>query len=311
MPHTLTLTYAPPLVTFAATPLWRRLLSIATEATTRLTTLWNGLFQDARAALPVNALAQSLEGPQILEAYHITADTWQRSVETPARRLLVPLLTPVLDEAAQASEPSVSRALRQPVSYTSGLPETAQWVAQYVGTEIRDISATTLRTVQRLLREGWQDGKHPRTLARELRQVLGLTPRQQRAMERFRATLQGRGYTAAQIEREVTRATQQALHRRALVVSRTESLRVANMGAHETLVQSVRAGFVEEERIRRQWLLTPGACPEVCGPIPGMNPDGVGLHAEFNTPNGPMLLPPGHPQCRCTVTTRVLGWGEA
>jgi hypothetical protein len=39
----------------------------------------------------------------------------------------------------------------------------------------------------------------------------------------------------------------------------------------------------------------------ICRAIPGMNPDGVGLHEPFQTPIGPIMHPAAHPACRCAV----------
>ena len=306
MPLVLALAYTPPPRVFASrVPVWRRLLALADAAATKLTTLWQGLFTDARGTVRIDALAQALDAPNILEAQALVSQTWHFAVEIPARRILPVLATETVQEAARLMEPTVSRLVEQAVTYTTGLPETAQWVNEYVGTQIRDISATTLKTVQQVLREGWNAGTAPRALARQLRDVIGLAPRQRIAIERLRERLEAQGKAPSQVQRNVEQATQRALRYRAEMVSRTESITLANRGAHETLLNAVRRGYVAEDRVRRFWLLTPGACP-VCQEVPAMNPEGVGLHEPFQTPNGTSMHPALHPQCRCATTTSLV-----
>jgi hypothetical protein len=306
MPLALDITYRRPPRTFASrVPAWRRLLALADAAAVKLTTLWQGFFTDARGGVQIEALARTLEAPNILEAQALISQTWHMEVELPARRLLPALATETITDAARLMEPTVSRLVGQPVTYITGLPETAQWVNEFVGTQIRDITATTRQAVQQVLRAGWQAGTAPRPLARQLRDIIGLTPRQAQTIERLRGQLQAQGKTAAEVQRSVAQATAKAIRYRAETISRTESITLANRGSHETLLNAVRRGYVAEERVRRFWLLTPGAC-ETCQEVPGMNPEGVGVNEPFQTPLGTVLFPTLHPRCRCATTTSLV-----
>jgi hypothetical protein len=306
MPLALTLAYmASPRIFASRVPAWRRLLALADAAAAQLTILWQGLFTDARGSVRLEALARTLEAPNILEAQALVSQTWHMAVEVPARRLLPVLATETITDAARLMEPTVSRLVGQPVTYTTGLPETAQWVNEFVGTQIRDITATTRQAVQQTLRAGWNAGTAPRPLARQIRDVIGLTPRQGQTIERLRERLEAQGKTATEVQRSVAQATAKAIRYRAETISRTESITLANRGSHETLLNAVRRGYVEEERVRRFWLLTPGAC-ETCQEVPGMNPDGVGANEPFQTPLGTVMFPTLHPRCRCTTTTSLV-----
>jgi len=307
MPFTMTLTSTPPPRVFVSRlPAWRRLLALADAAATKLTTLWSGLFTDARGAVRIETLASTLEAPNILEAQALVSQTWHVAVELPARRILPVLATETVQDAGRLMGPTVSRLTGQAVTYTTGLPETAHWVNEYVGTQIRDISATTLKMVQQVLREGWQAGTAPRALARQLRGVIGLTPRQQRAIERLRGRLEAQGQTAMQVQRSVEQATRQAIKYRAETIARSESVTLANRGSFETMQTAIKSGFVDGNRVRRYWLVTEEtACPNICAPIPGMNPDGVGPDEAFHTPVGPLLYPIAHPRCRCSTIVKL------
>lgn len=300
MPHTVTLTYQPvPRLHASRVPGWRRLLAIADAAVQRLTTLWQGLFLDLRGALRQPPLETALD-VHLLEGRSHIAQVVERTLEVPARTVLPVLAQEVVTQVEQVMAPEISRLAQRPVTPFQDLPRTQAWLQHEIGSQIRDISQTTLRTVQQVLREGVQAGHHPRQLARSVREVIGLTPQQQRSLEVLKGRLQGMGLPETQIQRQVQRATETALSRRALTVARTEALSLSNRAAYENLLQSTEAGFVDASRIRRHWLLTSGACA-LCIELANTYSEGVGLYQPF----GDVMTPPLHPNCRCSTTTTI------
>ncbi|HEY6965883.1 MAG TPA: phage minor head protein [Burkholderiales bacterium] len=117
----------------------------------------------------------------------------------------------------------------------------------------------------------------------------------------------GKALTQAQIDKMVDAYARKYRQFRAQMIARTESIRATNVGVQDAWRQAIEAGKVPETLVRRRWLVSPDerTC-DVCDSIPGMNPDrGVGFAEPFATPNGPLFLPPAHPNCRCTVFLRV------
>jgi hypothetical protein len=284
-------------------PLWRKLHAIADSARDRFTALWQHFFLDARLRVSREDLTDVLDRPNVLEAQMRVTQLWEQAVERPARRTLPDLGMGVVEDMGQAATIALAPRLTGDTVYTTGLAETEQWVQTYIGRQITAITDTTLTTIRRTLQEGWRAGTPPKALARELRDVIGLTPRQATAIARQEAKLVAQGQAPSQVRRAGEQLRRQAIRQRAEVISRSESLAMGNYGAHSALDQSVRRGYVDESRIRRHWLATTDSkCCEDCLAIDGMNPDGVGLHEEFQTPFGPLLLPPGHPNCRCAVS---------
>jgi hypothetical protein len=308
MPHVMRLEYQPVLRQYATrVPIWRRLLGIADAAVERLHQLWLELFQDGRARVREDDLALAL-GVHLLEGRSYVAEQWEQAVERPARRLLPVLGEEIVDEAGDVQAGGLSALLGVPLVYTRGTVATEQWVQQYVGHEVRDVTQTSMQTVQRVLRGGAQDGLAPRALAREVQQVLGLTPSQQRTIATLRARLTAQGVSATDIRRQVRDATARGLAQRAKMIAEYEALTLVHQGAHEATVQAVARGVMASEQVRRKWVPKAGACVTICVPIPDMNPpNGVGLHELFETPAGPLLYPPAHPRCKCGIETNVVG----
>lgn len=122
-----------------------------------------------------------------------------------------------------------------------------------------------------------------------------------------RAMSTGKPLTAAQIDKMVGAYERKYLAYRARTIARTETIRTLNVGVQDAWQQAIDKGTVSEDLVRKRWLVARDErlCA-VCGPIPKMNPPRGVKHAEaFKTPNGPTMLPPIHPNCRCSVNYRV------
>lgn len=297
MPHTLTLTYAPPLrVSVRSFPGWTRVQALADAARTSFVMLWRGLFTDARQAVPHEALVAALDAPQILDAVALLDTMWTRTVEAPARRLLPVLVAGLLDDAATATLPALSALAGEPVRFVSGLQETQQAVDTYVGLQMRDITATSRAAIRAVLREGWTTGQAPSALARALEQVVGLTPRQGATLAMLRATMAAEGKTSRQITQAVEQAAVRGVQQRARVIAETETQTTVQMGKLDGLTQAIRGGALHSDTLRRFWISEEDGreCP-ICRAIPGLNPDGVAYDEPFQTPVGPLMTPTAHP----------------
>lgn len=122
-----------------------------------------------------------------------------------------------------------------------------------------------------------------------------------------RAMSTGKPLAAAQIDKMVGAYERKYLAYRARTIARTETIRTLNVGVQDAWQQAIDKGTVSEDLVRKRWLVARDErlCA-VCGPIPRMNPPRGVKHAEaFKTPDGPTMLPPIHPNCRCSVDYRV------
>ena len=114
--------------------------------------------------------------------------------------------------------------------------------------------------------------------------------------------------TPAQIDKMVAAYKRKYLQFRSRTIARTESLRATNTGIQEAFRQAIEKGLLSEDLVRRRWVVAADErlC-EVCAPVPGMNPpQGVKFAQPFATPVGPVMLPPLHPNCRCTTWIQTI-----
>lgn len=290
-------------------PAWQLLHREADRVYPELRTVWAILFAEMQTAIDVEALEAALARGGLLEAEALLTGLWQRVVDVPARAALPVLLRETVVRTAEAMLPETTAVVQPSIAIAFNVTDSAVLTAidTYVGTQIRGISQQTLLGVRGVIREGFVEGKGVASMARQVRTVIGLTPRQVRAVQGLDARLQAEGKPPSVRQRAVTRATQQALARRATVIARTEAIYAASSGQYQLWLAADRQGVWDHTRMRRAWIVTPGerTCPR-CRAIPGLNPNGVGLYEAFRTRNGTVLHPPEHPACRCACRSRVV-----
>jgi hypothetical protein len=182
-------------------------------------------------------------------------------------------------------------------------PEAINHLRNYRMNLIREVSDETRDAIRDVVHRAFERGGHPYEQAREIRELVGLTRRQARAVDNYRGALQEEGRSAEQVQRMTERYAQRVLNRRAENIARTETIRASSEGQEALFRQAQANGWIDRENTRRIWVITPDdrLCP-VCEAIPDMNPEGVRVGEPFQTPNGPVMAPPAHPQCRCAIS---------
>lgn len=244
-------------------------------------------------------------------------------------------------------------------------PRLIEWLQTYSLGLIRQINDGTREAIRDYLVTGMTGGENPKDVARSIKQIVGLTDRQAKAVLNYRKELetfhlkrtaggyglgnkvdrvngtqvfrpdedglpsdgiqlrrlrdfrydgvlqrsmeQGKPLKPEQIDRMVDAYRRKYLAYRSRTIARTEALRTTNMGVQDAWRQAIESGKVPEELVRKKYIVAKDErlC-KVCAPIPSMNPaQGVKMGAPFNTPKGPINLPPVHPNCRCSIVMRV------
>lgn len=204
---------------------------------------------------------------------------------------------------------------------------------------IRDFTDEQREVAQRAMTRGIEQGANPLVQAREFRGDIGLTVRQQQAVDNYRRSLAlaGEGdrlaldrelrdrrfdptvqraintrepLTQAQIDRMVQRYKERFIRQRSETIARTEALRSVHSGQHESLLQAVEDGVVDQHTLVREWNTSiDGRERESHNRLNGVK---RGLHETFPGLDGPLRYP-GDPfapasevvRCRCALSARV------
>ena len=194
--------------------------------------------------------------------------------------------------------------------------------------------------VQRALIRGMEEGRDGLAIAREVREVVGLTgemegyvanlrrqletgevagqtppwmrrlsaAEQAQARRLFRETVS----SPAEIDALVERYSESLRNRRAQNIARNEIHDAYIHGQQATWEQAASDGFLEPDRTRRQWLpVGDERTRDEHAQVPGLNPGGVALGEPFKIPGGVAMGPgqSGRPSfdinCRCTVVLEI------
>ena len=290
-------------------PEWQLLHREADQAYPQLRLLWQTVFSDYQADLDTDAMRAALRSRNLLDVERLIAPAW-RQVSDTVRLPLQLLLRETASRSAAAVLPATEAALGADIAVQFGVvvPEALAAIETYAGTQIVGIGETTLRNVRAVIRSGFEAGRSMTQMMRDLEAFVGLTPRQTEALEALRQRLLDAGKTRAQAQQAVDRAARRALQLRVENIARTESIWSAHAGNHALLQEAARQGTLDRESYRRFWLVTPDdrTCNTICTQVPSLNPNGVRLDEPFQTPVGPVMFPPAHPQCRCSVNGRVI-----
>jgi len=205
---------------------------------------------------------------------------------------------------------------------------------------ISGISIVSRQAVKDSLTRSMLDNLTPRKAAKELRQMIGLTPDQMQAVTNFRRQLETKQilgftppydrrlnaaeqamirrhmkvghFTTANIDAIVERYYQSLVNKRAMDIARTESMSAVSAGQDELWEQSLDLGVLDDNIHRKFWITTPDDRLRVTHKaIPNMNPYGVKIRAKFITPFGPVSSPgdanSGLINCRCAIILGEIG----
>ena len=218
-----------------------------------------------------------------------TREFWKAVREPLAERHQVPLeeLVPVFEEGFLRE----ARALRMEV------PENlaSLWLRRYGLARARDLSETTAKGLRALLAEAIKWGEHPEEAARRIRDLVGLTERQARALMARRRALLEEGLPPGKVEAIVSRQARRMLRRRAETIARTEFIAAQNHSRLEAWREAQRQGVIRRGAMK-EWVTAfdERTCP-ICS----------ALHGERRPLDEPfsigVMAPPAHPACRCSI----------
>lgn len=207
-------------------------------------------------------------------------------------------------------------------------PEAIRWADTRSAQLVAEVTATTQAAIRDIISTAITEGIPPREAAKLIKSAVGLRSDQVTALSNFRQRLldaearaQATGKTISvkrgntfvkvtknglsAIERSemVSRYADRLLRDRALMIARTETMAASVRGQQELWLQAVKKGFLRGTE-RQIWIVTPDdkLCP-ICRKMRGKTAPLGGL---FDSPNGPVLGPPLHPNCRCAVGLTIV-----
>ena len=121
----------------------------------------------------------------------------------------------------------------------------------------------TKAAIRSIMGRSFSEGIPPRDAGRLIRPLIGLTERDANAVANMWSRMTEDGEDEGKVDRVVGRYADRLLARRAETISRTETIRAAQIGQEETWLQAAEQGLIDADRATRVWLAaeSPRTCP--------------------------------------------------
>lgn len=208
------------------------------------------------------------------------------------------LLAEVLDGGSRVTLPSIKKATVK-FAFDRARPEAAQWASNNAGLLINNFNREQEAVLRDLITRASMGDLTVDSVARELRNSIGLTSQQSEWVENrwqreFAARIRD-GWNPRDAEaladKAATRYYEQVLRYRTETIARTEILNASHEGRRQAWAQGIEGGWIDADW-EQQWDAASDAC-EICEPF-----DGIRVAVNEGFPEGE---PPLHPNCRCDV----------
>ena len=288
----------------------RRLLDRQTPAIRR--TILDAL--RALSDASVEALTQALENGDIAAAVAIAVAGLDRLVGPLADQLRTALTSAARVTAAEYG-----------LRFDLADPNAIRVAQSLAANAVVGVELETKQAIRDIIVAGIRDGVPPRSSAREIMRLVGLTRRDAAAADNLWRRMLEDGVEQELADRRMLRYADRLLRRRAENIARTETINAATQGRRLGWQQAADAGYLDPNTARIVWIVTQDdrLCPQ-CAPLAGMT---VGFYDGFTateratgdlgeaaggitpytggteplkahiTVNGPPL----HPSCRCDL----------
>lgn len=168
--------------------------------------------------------------------------------------------------------------------------------ARFSASRVTNISEVGRAAVQDLITGAFEDGTSVRDTAQLLRSVVGLSARDAGAVENYRDALVERGTDAGEAVRLADKYATRLTAARATTIARTEILEASHAGQQALWQHGVESGTLSAD-LERAWLVGPDPCDDCAD----MEDETTPLLEPFDTVEGPLMYPPLHPRCVCSV----------
>lgn len=210
--------------------------------------------------------------------------------------------TKVADAIMATTGTEAWNRLNIPISFNIRNPYAELYIAQHGAELVTAVSEETKAAIRAIVLDGFESGKPPRQMAKQIRNLVGLTERDAKAAFRYWKTLaEDFELSTDQINRMSEGYSARLLRRRAENIARTETINAANQGTLNSWRTAQDEGYILPET-QKEWIAAT-ASDRTCRFCRPMDAQKVNLDEQFYSEllskhvDGPTL----HPSCRCTI----------
>lgn len=319
----------------------RLILAVADRHQPSFAAAFRQSMQRTSSRITVDMVASAIDHPSGLSALLALVDEAPVIKAADPASLAVRAYADVLHQAAKVTLSSwaAANAIAPPASLVASLAVKSpfmQRAAKEMTAKLVRVRGETKVAIRELIHDAVLNGVGPYETALEIREIVGLTRGQAKAVRNYRTGLREVGekvrshaslrsqwtlspkvgrsrMTEAQVERFTGAYADRLLDYRSYNIARTETLRASNMGQQMTWEAMADGGFIDRDTFVRVWsVIDDDRLCEECAPMDGQS---VGLDEDFASTEVGVLpserrsreeavtteTPPLHPSCRCVL----------
>jgi hypothetical protein len=203
----------------------------------------------------------------------------------------------------EASASALAEFLNVNLSFELTNPEAVAALERLGADMVTNVSDETIVALREALTDAYRNGKTGSKVAKEIRDLIGLTRRDVIALGKLEADLAAQveagEITQAQADKFLDKWTKAKIRYRAQVIAEHELNRAGNMGQQMLWNQAEAEGLMPKTA-RREWVVTPDdrLCV-LCAPMAGQQ---VAIGQPYTATTGAMIMTPQdiHVRCRCS-----------
>ena len=161
------------------------------------------------------------------------------------------------------------------------------------------------QNIQQIVSRSFTQALSPKRAADQIKNSIGLLPRQEMALMNFQNGLYAQGVKDSKVEEMTDRYADRMLDSRALTIARTEIRTVSNEGQLAVWQEADNQGYLPEGS-QKVWV-TDGKPCDICEPMDGI---AVDLDDSWELDDGTMVFCPPmdvHPNCECGMELSMGG----
>jgi len=201
----------------------------------------------------------------------------------------------IVGEVGKATARGLSKKLKVELRFDLLNPRAVEFINRHTGDLITQITDESRQAIRAIVRRAFEEGGHPYQQARRIRNYIGLTERQMRAVDNYWRRLAEDGTRPLKRVNEMAENyAKRLLRRRAELIARTETMKASCEGQRMAWSQAVEQDLLDPGEVEREWIYTPDerAC-DLCEEMDGKRAPLDGTY------EGGITGPPLHPACRC------------
>jgi hypothetical protein len=203
------------------------------------------------------------------------------------------------DEISLASQTgNASSKATTGVSFNLVNPKAVEWAKQHAAETLTGLSNETKAAIRSLVVRAFTEGIPSRALAKEIRPLLAHTEEERKLIALHHKEMQAKRYKGLRLEKSVATYAEKILATRASSIAVTQVMLASNQGQLELWRQAKEHGWLRGTE-KREWIGTRDA--KSCIACRALDGKKAHLNEPFQTPFGPIMGPPLHDECRCSM----------